>query len=179
MKQCPICKNFFEPKVFHQTYDRLSCRNKAERRRAVLRDKGLVIEAAGGTKTANQHIVPPSIEATVERLEDMVRFFRRTPTAYPVYWANVPETLEWIAPEDIMFGKQMGGEHEGLWLMCNAQFEWPRETATHETPTRRDPTTILDALKNHEKENEMAVDDESDLVITREGPITEHSPDEG
>lgn len=180
MKQCPVCKNWFQPAVFHQTYDRLSCRSKAERQRARLRDKGLAVGAAGGTVTAMQHIVPPSIEATEENLNEMVELFRRTPTAYPIYWTNVPDTLNWTPPVDIRFGQQQMGEYTGMWLMCNEQFKWPQETVRQVPPTtRRDPTKILDALQKHEKQNENPLDDEEDLVITRPGQTTEHSTDEG
>jgi hypothetical protein len=110
MKTCPICHTLFTPAVPHQEYDRLSCRKKAERQRARLRDKGVGIvrkQHYGGADHATM------VNPNVSSLDEMAQVYLNNRDALPTIFSGL--VPEWTPPVGVRFVNQADGS--GDWVM--------------------------------------------------------------
>jgi hypothetical protein len=166
MKQCTICHNWFEPQVPHQEYDRLSCRRKAERQRARLRDKGVVIQARTIGQTADHATL---VSPTNEQLQHIAQVYVKNPTALPTHIFGVFDK-EWTPPAGVVYISQavMDGQ-QPFWMMTTQEYmdmKWKTApTASEQFPVaglpieqiiappivRRSPLEILNSILGEEK----------------------------
>lgn len=178
-RTCPICNTLFEPAVPHQEYDRLSCRKRAERHRARLRDKGVSIQMKshyGAADHAN------FLNPTEKDLIELGGIYLNNPSALPTYCQGVVPT-EWQPPPGVIFTiqHQMGGQ-PSYWMMCSqiyldAQFAAREALKSPEVAAapRKRAEDVLNAVLPMKDRNDFEIPSDLEETESLESP----RPNEG